>query len=247
MTRSVPAVAAATAATAALLLAGCSAESPGTAPRPTPQRAPAGPAAPAPDETTAASERPEPARTRRPPPEPEPLHTAGRPRVATLDVPAIGVDDLRVVPHRGTPDDARGTAIQNGGVAASPYGTGGLVGPGGIGNYVVTAHRLSSTQAFLDLPALRPGERVHVDVGDTRLTYEVVRTRWTSFRSPASLRAQSAEVPGRPSLDATRAMLTLSTCATPEDHARGNYWSDEFGNPEHRIDKIAVLVASGEA
>ena len=37
-------------------------------------------------------------------------------------------------------------------------------------------------------------------------------------------------------------MITLSTCATPEDHARGNYWSDEFGNPEHRIDKIGVLV-----
>jgi len=37
-------------------------------------------------------------------------------------------------------------------------------------------------------------------------------------------------------------MITLSTCATPEDHARGNFWSDRFGNPEHRIDKIGVLV-----
>ena len=36
-------------------------------------------------------------------------------------------------------------------------------------------------------------------------------------------------------------MLTLSTCATPEDHAAGNYWSDAFGNPEHRIEKIGVL------
>jgi hypothetical protein len=33
-----------------------------------------------------------------------------------------------------------------------------------------------------------------------------------------------------------------TTCATPEDHARGNYWSDRFHNPEHRIDKIGVLV-----
>ncbi len=36
-------------------------------------------------------------------------------------------------------------------------------------------------------------------------------------------------------------MITLSTCATFEDHAAGNYWSDEFHNPEHRIEKIGVL------
>ena len=36
-------------------------------------------------------------------------------------------------------------------------------------------------------------------------------------------------------------MITLSTCATPEDHAAGNYWADELDNPEHRIDKIGVL------
>lgn len=39
-------------------------------------------------------------------------------------------------------------------------------------------------------------------------------------------------------------MITLSTCATPEDHADGNFWSDRFGNPEHRIDEIGVLVAT---
>jgi sortase A len=38
-------------------------------------------------------------------------------------------------------------------------------------------------------------------------------------------------------------MVTLSTCATPEDHADGNYWTDALGNPEHRIDKVGVLVA----
>jgi sortase A len=42
-------------------------------------------------------------------------------------------------------------------------------------------------------------------------------------------------------------MITLSTCRTPEDHAEGNYWSDRFGNPEHRIDKIGKLVAVGPA
>ena len=80
--------------------------------------------------------------------------------------------------------------------------------------------------------------------GDVEHTYEVVRTRETSFRSPRSLAAQRAPVPGRPGVEPTEAMLTLSTCATPEDHAAGNYWKDEFDNPEHRIDKIAVLRSS---
>jgi sortase A len=80
----------------------------------------------------------------------------------------------------------------------------------------------------------------------TRYVYLVTRTRETSFRSPASLRAQRAPVPGRPGATPTRAMITLSTCATPEDHAAGNYWADEFDNPEHRIDKIGVLVAVRE-
>ena len=48
-------------------------------------------------------------------------------------------------------------------------------------------------------------------------------------------------MPARPAAAATRAMITLSTCATFEDHAAGNYWSDEFHNPEHRIEKIGVL------
>ena len=58
---------------------------------------------------------------------------------------------------------------------------------------------------------------------------------------------QTAPVPGRPGVAAVRPMITLSTCATPEDHAAGNFWADEFGNPEHRIDKIGVLTATRPA
>jgi sortase A len=42
-------------------------------------------------------------------------------------------------------------------------------------------------------------------------------------------------------------MITLSTCLTPEDHAAGNYWSDQYDNPEHRVDKIGVLVETAPA
>ncbi|MBJ7356038.1 sortase [Nocardioides sp.] len=171
----------------------------------------------------------------------------GRPRRAVLRIPSIDVR-VAVVPYVGWTDDAPGTEIQNGGLAASPHGPRGGVGPGGIGNYQVTAHRTSSTRAFEFLPDVRRGERVLVDVREaggatTRYVYLVTGTRETSFRSPASLRAQRAAVPGRPGASPTEAMITLSTCATQEDHAEGNYWADEFDNPEHRIDKIGVLVA----
>jgi sortase A len=175
---------------------------------------------------------------------PPSIMSDGRPRRARLSIPAIGVHDLAVVPYIGRTDDAPGTRIQNGGVAASPYGPRGGVGPGGLGNYQITAHRTSSTEAFLMLPALRIGQRVIVTVGGVRYVYEVRRTRETSFRSPRSLAEQRAAVPGRPGVSPRRAFITLSTCATMEDHAEGNYWSDRFKNPEHRIDKIGVLVRS---
>ena len=159
-----------------------------------------------------------------------------------MTIPALGVQDFPVVRYRGTPDDGPGTEIQNDGAMASPRGPGGGVGPGVVGNFIVTGHRTSHTAPLADLPDLDPGDRVVVRSGERELVYRITRTRSTSFRSQASLARQSAPVPGRPGIAPTRAMLTLSTCATPEDHAAGNFWSDEFDNPEHRIDKIGVLV-----
>jgi sortase A len=173
-----------------------------------------------------------------------PAVSDGSPMDAQLSIPQIGVDGLEVIAYTGKTDDGPGTEIQNNGLAASPSGPEGGVGPGGIGNYQVTAHRLSSTQAFLRLPELRSGDRVDVVAGGRRYVYEIIATRETSFRSAESLAAQRAAVPGKPKEDPARAYITLSTCATPEDHGAGNYWADEFGNPEHRIDKIGRLVAS---
>ena len=215
-------------------LTGCAADEPdhaSVAPGAGPDRASIGSEAPVPTSRPAAR-----------PAEPLLRVSDGRPRRAALSIPVLGLHSLDVVPYRGFTDDAPGTAIQNGGRAASPHGPRGGVGPGGIGNYQVTAHRTSSTRAFARLPGLRGGARVFVVADGTEYVYEIVRTRRTSFRSAASLRAQRAEVPGRPGVEATQAMITLSTCATPEDHARGNYWSDAFDNPEHRIDKIGRLI-----
>jgi sortase A len=235
---------------AGVLLAGCSVGSGDGGGSATEERGSAGdakapaPSDPPPTEGTPPSSSPEPSPSRAEPPQ---LTSNGRARLSWLGIPAIGLTGLQVVPYRGSPDDAPGTEIQNGGVGASPSGPDGGVGPGGVGNFIVTAHRTSSTRAFARLPELDRGDRVHVEVGGrkarVRYTYEITRTRSTSFRSAASLERQSAAVPGHPGRRPTRAMITLSTCATPEDHAAGNFWADEFDNPEHRIDKIGVLVA----
>jgi sortase A len=150
-----------------------------------------------------------------------------------------------VVPYEGTTDDRPGTRIQNRGVAASPYGERGGVGPGEIGNYLVTAHRLSAGGPLRLLPELDEGDSVLVAAGGTVYEYEITDTRTTSFRSARSLAEQRAAVPGFPGRSPTEAMVTVSTCLTPEDDAAGNFWRDDRGNPEHRVDKIGVLRSTG--
>ncbi|MFF9340636.1 MULTISPECIES: class E sortase [unclassified Streptomyces] len=177
-------------------------------------------------------------------PEPVAATPTPRPRPAELDIPSIGVGDLRVVPYEGRTDDRAGTRIQDRGVAASPYGKHGGVGPGDIGNYQVTAHRLSAGGPLRDLPDVDVGDEVRVTAEGATYTYRIVATRTTSFRSDRSLAEQRAAVPGKPGERPTRAMITLSTCATPEDDAAGNFWRDAQGNPEHRIDKIGVLATT---
>ena len=83
---------------------------------------------------------------------------------------------------------------------------------------------------------------MYVDAGARRYVYRISTTRETSFRSPESLRRAARRRTRPPGVEPTRAMITLSTCATIEDHAAGNFWADRFGNPEHRIDKVGVLV-----
>lgn len=183
----------------------------------------------------------------RPDPRPPFEVSDGTPRDATLTIPDLGIRDVEIRTYRGYTDDAPGHAIQNTGILASPHGPRGGTGPGGVGNYQVTGHRTSSTRVFEFLPDLSRGDRVQVTADGVVYVYEVRTTRITSFRSAASLREQRAAVPGRPGVDPTRAMITLSTCRTQEDHAEGNFWSDEFDNPEHRIDKIGVLVRTRPA
>ncbi|MEV6167076.1 class E sortase [Streptomyces sp. NPDC051954] len=179
--------------------------------------------------------------------QPAPPKTGDPRRTASLTIEDIGVEGLRVVPYEGTTDDEPGTRIQNRGLAASPYGERGGVGPGEVGNYLVTAHRLSAGGPLRLLPDLDVGDPVFVTAGGTRYEYEITDTRTTSFRSARSLAEQRAAVPGSPGERPTQAMITVSTCLTPEDNAAGNYWRDDRGNPEHRVDKIGVLTSAQPA
>jgi sortase A len=170
-------------------------------------------------------------------------YSTGRPRDARLTIPARPrIHRLLVVAYRGRTDDGPGTRIQNRGIAASPHGPHGGIGPGGLGNYQVTAHRTAHGGIFRYTPSLKKGVRVFVDSGRWRYVYRIRGTRWVDFRSPKSLRRQRAAVPGHPGVKPRHGYITVSTCATPEDHARGIFWTDRFGNPRHRIDKIGVLV-----
>ncbi|MEU4603796.1 class E sortase [Kribbella sp. NPDC023972] len=164
-----------------------------------------------------------------------------------MTIPAIGVRRLRVVPYKGTADDRPGTVIQDRGVAASPRGRAGGVGPGEIGNYIITAHRTTHGRPFGRVPELKNGDHVLVTANGKIYDYVITRTMTISFRKPAEKAQQNAAVPGRPGVTPTQAMITLSTCATLEDHAAGNYWSDALGNPEHRINKIGTLTSTRPA
>lgn len=169
---------------------------------------------------------------------------AARPQSAVLSIPAIGVSGLPVVPYRGSPDDSPGTRIQDRGVAASPHGPAGGVSPGDVGNYIVTGHRIVAGGPLRALPSLPTGASVVVTSGGVTYKYTITTTRTTSFRSQPSMDAQRAAVPGSPGAAPTRAMITVTTCLTPEDDAAGNHWRDAQNNPEHRIDKIGVLTAT---
>lgn len=242
----------AAACAAGLALAGCTyAEPPAAAAEDAVATAPTGPSASPPAPLAPPTPLATPRTTDSPaaPPSPsaspsEPATPRPKPLAARLSVPAVGIDDLAVVPYAGSPDDRPGTRIQDRGVAASPFGRAGGVGPGQVGNYIVTAHRTSHGGPMRRLPDLEVGDRIEVRAGETVYTYTVTGSMTISFRSPDSLARQSAPVPGRPGVVATRAMITLSTCATPEDHAAGNYWTDSLGNPEHRIDKVGVLTST---
>ncbi|MDP3972475.1 MAG: class E sortase [Candidatus Nanopelagicales bacterium] len=213
-----------TAAVDPLAPAGPSEEITATAPPAPPSPPPAAP-------TTAPATPAEPST-----PQPRPIPTNAEIR---LTVPDAGIRNLRVIRYPGTPDDYRGTQINNQGLAAAPYGPWGGVPPGQVGNFLVTGHRVSAGSPMYRVPNLSPGSKIIVEFGGRTLTYRVASKLWINFRLAADRALQTAPVPGKPGSQATRPAIVLSTCATPEDNAAGLTWRDGNTNPTHRIAIVA--------
>lgn len=154
---------------------------------------------------------------------------------AYLSVPKAGISNAKIVTYSGVADDTRGTEINDAGLVGAPRGSWGGVAPGQIGNLLLTGHRTSAGSVMLNVPRLTPGDKIYVDQGKTRFVYVASSKAKINFRSAASRALQQAAVPGSPGKRATRPAVVLSTCATPEDNAAGNYWRDEHQNPTHRI------------
>lgn len=173
---------------------------------------------------------------------PSPVANPGHFKYATLAVPAAGIYGLKVVAYRGTPDDEAGTEIQNEGIAAAPYGSWGGVNPGQIGNLVITGHRTAHGEPLAGVPGLKNGDLIKIKTDNATYTYKVSDRLWVSFRDAKSRESQQLPVPGHPGQTATKPAIVLSTCATPEDHARGDYWHDAQGNPTHRIAIVAYQI-----
>lgn len=160
---------------------------------------------------------------------------------AVIRIPKIGVKRTTVF-YNGGPDDRPGTRIQDTGRLAASLGSKGGVGPGEIGNLIITGHRISHGGPLRKVPELRKGDHVLVSYAGKVYDYEITGSLWIDFHDPESYALQVAPVPGHPGRKATKPMITVSTCATPEDIAAGLTDFDELGNPPHRIDKIGVLV-----
>jgi sortase A len=171
--------------------------------------------------------------------EPPPVAAGDR---GTISIPAFGLQRRTTVFYRGSPDDRPGTEIQDTGKLAAPIGPKGGVGPGQIGNLIVAGHRTSAGGPLRDIPGLRRGDHVLVTYQEMIYDYEITGSLWITFHDPDSYAKQVAPVPGHPGRTPTKPMITLTTCATPEDRAAGDFELDELGNPPHRIDKIGVLV-----
>lgn len=122
---------------------------------------------------------------------------------------------------------------------------------GEVGNFFIAGHRTSAGSPLLDLRQLRPGDLVWISTrcnGASEITHTYTITsrkaRYIDFLTRKGRAAQIAPVPFSPGEVPTVPMVTLSTCATPEDNARGDRRRDRFGNPPGRWVVVGVLTSS---
>jgi sortase A len=177
-------------------------------PRPSTPTAPPAPEAPAPDEPALdapAPDAPPPAAPAEPAPPAQPVAQAAPVElgsgIAVLRVPRLGQDW-----NERPPVVVEGTSLED-----LKKGPGRIVSsarPGELGNLVISGHRTTYDAPFADLDRLRPGDAVVVETRDTWFTYRVTGTR---IVAPTAVEV-TLPVPGRPGVEPTSSVLTLTTC-----------------------------------
>ena len=134
---------------------------------------------------------------------------AGSSAGAVVRIPRFG-DDYAVPLLEGTSDEALASGIGHLD-ETSP--------PGGAGNFVVAAHRVTHGEPFADLPSLRPGDEVVVETADTTYTY-VLDTAGDDLEVSFDAEWVLAPLPDNPDPDGVEPtqeqgqhLITLTTCA----------------------------------
>ena len=87
----------------------------------------------------------------------------------------------------------------------------GTAGPGQIGNFALTGHRLGWGQPFADLGSLRVDDEIEVSAEGTTYTYRVITGPTVVSDDQSSV---LAPVPGDPGRAPTKALITLITAAS---------------------------------
>lgn len=137
------------------------------------------------------------------------VDAAGTTTGAVVRIPRFG-DDYEVPLLEGTSDDALAAGIGH---------LDGTAGPGEQGNFALAAHRITHGEPFADLPALRPGDEVHVDTADRTYTY-VVDTGGDALEVSFDAGWVLDPLPDNPDPDGVepeqapgQSLITLTTCA----------------------------------
>lgn len=137
------------------------------------------------------------------------VSTTGTTAGAVVRIPRFG-DDYAMPLLEGTSDEALAAGIGH---------LEGTAAPGAEGNLALAAHRITHGEPFADLPALRPGDEVHIDTADRTYTYVVdtggdalevsFDAGWVLDPLPDNPEPGGVE----PVQEAGQHLITLTTCA----------------------------------
>lgn len=158
-------------------------------------------AAPAPSSGDPAAAEPAPSESARDEPTPAaPVEAPPLPgdAVALLRLPTLGQEEGHVVVEGVSTADLR----------RGPGHFPGTAEPGEVGNVVLSGHRTTYGAPFADIDALADGDAVVVETARAVHTYRVTGSQVVA---PTAIEV-TYPVPGRPGVEPTERLLTLTTC-----------------------------------